>query len=80
MSYGERYKEKPPTTLLDHLRVILENSHNAYMLSYRCRGLQIVIEIQDNTTVAYFADDRNGQVPLDTSEPPFDRIRFFYRQ
>jgi hypothetical protein len=67
--------------LLDKLRVVLEHSHNAYTFSYRCRGLMINIERQpDNSIVAYYSDDRDGQVTLDTSQPPFDRIKFFYRQ
>lgn len=67
--------------LIEQVRIILENSHNSYTFSYRCRGQQIVIERQqDNTVVAYYNDDRDGQVTLDTTQPPFDRIRFFYRQ
>ena len=67
--------------LIDKLRLILEHSNNAYTFSYRCRGLMINIEKQpDNSIVAYYSDDRDGFITLDTSQPPFDRIRFFYRQ
>ena len=67
--------------LLDKLRVVLEHSHNAYTFRYRCRGLMINIEKQpDNSIVAYYSDDRDGQVTIDTTQRPFDRIKYFYRQ
>jgi hypothetical protein len=64
--------------LIDKLRLILEHSHNAYTFRYRCRGLMINIEKQpDNSIVAYYSDDRDGLITLDTSQPPFDRILRF---
>jgi hypothetical protein len=70
-----------PVPILDKLRVVLEHSHNAYTFSYRCKGLQIIIERQpDNSIAAYYSDDRDGRVTIETTQPPFDRIRFFYRQ
>jgi hypothetical protein len=66
---------------LERLQLILEHSHNAYTCRSRCRGLQIIIEKQpDNSSVAYYADDRDGRITIDTTQPPFDRIEFFYRQ
>ena len=83
MAYGERMKKGDDRTmsLLDRLQLILEQSHNEYTFCYRCRGLMINIEKQpDNSIVAYYSDERSGFVTLDTSQPPFDRIRFFHRQ
>ncbi len=82
MAYGNRLKKTGdrPMSLLDQLRVILEHSHNAYAFQFRCRGLQIVIEkMPDGSIVAYYADDRDGQVIIDTTQPPFDRISLFVR-
>ena len=70
-----------PVPILDQLRRILEHSHNGYTFGYRCRGLQIIIEKQpDKSILAYYSDDRDGQVTIDTTQPPFDRIKYFYRQ
>ena len=83
MAYGDRLKRSADRhlSLLDQLRLILENSHNAYTFRYRCKGQQIIIERQsDKSIVAYYADDRDGSITIDTTEPPFDRIKFFYRQ
>jgi hypothetical protein len=61
--------------LLDRLRLILDHSHNAYTFRYRCRGLHIIIEKQaDGQIMAYYDDDRDGRVTIDTSNPPFDKI------
>ena len=61
--------------LLDQLRLILEYSHNAYTFRYRCRGLHIIIEKQpDGQIITYYDDDRDGQLTIDTTKPPFDKI------
>jgi hypothetical protein len=83
MAYGERLKRDAdgPVSLLDQLRLILENSNNAYTFQYRCKGQQLIIEKQpDNSIIAYYADDRDGSITIDATEPPFDRIKFFYQQ
>ena len=80
MAYGERLKREAtgPVSLLDQLRLILENSNNAYTFQYRCKGQQIIIEKRtDSSIVAYYADDRDGSITIDPTEPPFDRIKFF---
>ncbi len=65
-------------SLLDNLQRILEHSHNGYAFRYHCEGLQIVLEIMpDNSLVAYYADNREGRITIDTSRPPFDRIMLF---
>ncbi len=82
MAYGTRLKRTDDrlALLLDQLRVILEHSHNAYTIQYRCKGLQIVIEkMLDGSIEAYYADDRDGQIVIDTTQPPFDRISLFVR-
>ena len=67
--------------LLDKLSVVPEHPHNAYTFRYRCRGLMINIEKQpDNSIVAYYSDDRDGSFTIDTRQPLFDRINYFYRQ
>jgi len=67
-----------PVPLLEHLRLILEHTHNRYTFEYRCNGLQIIIEKQpDNSIVAYYADDRDGRISIDTTQPPFDKILIF---
>ena len=64
--------------LIDKLRLILEHSDNGYTFRYRCKGLQIIIERQpDNSILAYYADDRDGSITIDTSQPPFDKILRF---
>ncbi len=66
--------------LLDKLRIILEHSHNAYTFRYRCNGLHIVIEKQlDGQIIASYSDDRSGSETIDTSIPPFDRIKYFLK-
>ena len=66
------------TPLLDQLRIILEHSYNGYTFRYRCKGLHIIIEREsDNSIVAYYSDDREGSISIDTSQPPFDRILRF---
>ena len=83
MAYGERLKRgaNRSISLLDHLRLILEHSNNSYTFQYRCKGLQIIIERQsDKSIVAYYADDRDGSIMIDTTQPPFDRIKFFHQQ
>jgi hypothetical protein len=83
MAYGERLKGNTdrPLSLIDQLRLILDHSNNAYTFRYRCKGQQIIIERQsDKSIVAYYADDRDGRITLDTTEPSFDRIKFFCRQ
>ncbi len=83
MAYGERLKGNTdrPLSLIDQLRLILENSNNAYTFQYRCKGKQIIIEKQpDNSIIAYYADDRDGSITIDPTERPFDRIKFFYQQ
>jgi hypothetical protein len=83
MPYGERLKRDADghVSLLDQLRLILENSNNAYTFQYRCKGKQIIIEQQpDNSIIAYYADDRDGSITIDPTERPFDRIKFFYQQ
>ena len=80
MAYGDRLKRgtDTPMSLIDHLCLILENSHNAYTFRYRCKGQQIIIERQhDNSIVAYHSDDRDGSVTIDTSQPPFDKTLKF---
>ena len=70
-----------PVPILDQLRHVLEHTHNAYTFRYRCRGLMINIEKQpDNSIVAYYSDDRDESYTVDTTQPPFDRINYFYRQ
>jgi hypothetical protein len=83
MAYGDRLKRDAdrPKSLLDHLRLILEHSNNAYTFQSRCKGQQIIIEKQpDNSIIAYYADDRDESITIDPTELPFDRIKFFYRQ
>ena len=83
MAYGERLKKAAAgsVSLLDQLRLILQNSNNAYTFQYRCKGQQIVIKRRsDKSIVAYYADDRDGRITIDTTQPPFDRIKFFYQQ
>lgn len=64
--------------LLDHLKLILEHSHNAYTFQYRCKGLQIVVEkMQDDSIEAYYADDRDGRVTVDVTQEPFDKLLRF---
>jgi hypothetical protein len=66
-----------PHALLEHLKVLLENSYNAYTFRYRCRLQQIVIErMPHNKTVAYLADDRSGRETIDITRPPFARIKY----
>ncbi len=65
--------------LLDQLRLILEHSHNAYTFRYRCKGLHIIIEkMPDKSIIAYYSDDRDGCITIDTTQQPFDRILRFY--
>jgi hypothetical protein len=67
-----------PVPLIEQLRLILEHSHNGYTFRYRCKGLQIVIERQpDRSIIAYYSDDRDVQVTMDTTQPPFDKILRF---
>ena len=83
MAYGERLKKDVtgPGSLLDQLRLILEHSSNAYTFQYRCKGKQIIIDRQpDKGIFAYYADDRDGSITIDTTQPPFDRIKFFFKQ
>ena len=83
MAYGDRLKKGAdcPMSLLDQLQLLLENSHNAYTFRYRCKGQQIIIERQsDKSIVAYYADDRDGSITIDTTQQPFDRIKLFYQQ
>jgi hypothetical protein len=61
--------------LLEQLELILEYSHNGYTFRYRCKGLQIIIEKQpDESILAYYFDDRDGSIIIDTTQPPFDKI------
>ena len=70
-----------PVPILDQLRHVLEHSHNAYTFRYRCRGVMINIgKKPDNSIVAYYSDDRYGSDTVDTKQPAFDRISYFYRQ
>ena len=64
--------------LLEQLSLILEHSHNSYTFRYRCKGKQIIIErLSDNSIVAYYADDRDGQITIDTRQAPFDKLLRF---
>ena len=66
--------------LIDELRVILENTYNAYMFEVRCRQHKIIVEkLSDGTILAYRADDRDDRVQIDTSQQPFDKIMRFGR-
>jgi hypothetical protein len=64
--------------LLDQLKLILENSPNGYTFRYRRNGLHIIIERQsDKSIIAYYNDDRDGSIAIDTSQSPFDKILRF---
>jgi hypothetical protein len=80
MAQGERLKRGTdfPMTLLDHLRLILENSHNAYAFRYRCKGLKIIIEkMSDGSIAASYFDDRDVHVTIDVTQAPFDKLLRF---
>jgi hypothetical protein len=65
--------------LLEQLRLILEHSHNTYTFRYLCKGKQIIIErLSDNSIIAYYADDRDGCITIDTKQVPFDKLLRFY--
>ena len=80
MAYGDRLKRAADSrmSLSDRLRLILENSHNAYTFRYRCKGQDILIErMPDGSIVASYSDGRDGRIIIDVTEAPFDRlIRF----
>jgi hypothetical protein len=80
MAYGERLKSGTdcPMSLSDHLRLILEHSHNAYTFRYRCKGLKIIIEkMPDGSIVTSYSDDRDVQVIIDVTQAPFDKLLRF---
>jgi len=65
-------------TILEKLRLILENTHNGFTFQQQCRRHKIIIEkLQDDTVMAHYADDRDETMPLDTTIPPFDKILRF---
>jgi len=69
------FKDK---SLLEKIRIIIDNSHNGYTFRYRCKGQHIIIEkLPDGLVVAYYDDDRDGQIEIDLDEPPFDRLKYF---
>jgi hypothetical protein len=62
-------------TILENLRLILENTHNAYMFQVHCKHYQIIIEkLPDNSIMAYRADDRDDKSEIDTTIEPFKKI------
>ena len=64
--------------ILENLRLILENTHNGFTFQQRCRSQKIIIQkLPDDTILAYYGDDRDEQIPLDTTIPPFDKILRF---
>jgi hypothetical protein len=64
--------------IVDHLRRILEHTHNRYTFDYRCKGLKIIIEkMPEISIMAYYSDDRDGSITTDTAQPPFDQILRF---
>ena len=83
MAYGDRLKKGADSrlTLLDKLKLILEQSHNSFTFRGRCKTFSILIEKKpDGSIVASYSDDRDGSITIDLAEPPFDRIRFFCQQ
>jgi hypothetical protein len=77
MAYGDRLKRGAECrmSLLDHLQLILEHSHNAYTFRYRCKGLNIIIEkMPDGSIVASYSDDRDQRVTIDVTQAPFDKL------
>jgi hypothetical protein len=61
--------------ILEHLRLILEHSHNAYMFQVQCNHYKIIIQkLPDNSIMAYRADDRDDNSEIDTTLPLFNKI------
>jgi hypothetical protein len=80
MAYGDRLKRGAdcPMSLLDHLQLILEHSHNAYTFQYRCKKLAIIIgKMPNGGIVASYSDDRDDHITLDVTKAPFDKLLRF---
>gem|GEM_PF-4551209 len=54
-----------PMPLLDHLRLILENSHNTNTFRYRCEGFMIITETMlDSRIVASYSDAHDADITI----------------
>jgi hypothetical protein len=77
MTHGDGLKRGADRnmSLLDHLKLMLEHSHNAYTFRYQCKGLNIIIEkILDGSIVASYSNDQDGHVTIDVTQAPFDKL------
>jgi uncharacterized protein YjhX (UPF0386 family) len=80
MAYGDRLKKGANyrMSMIDHLRLILESSHNAYTFRYRCKGQGILIEkMLDGSIIASYSDGRDGHITIDVTQAPFDKLLRF---
>lgn len=80
MAYVARLKRGADChmSMIDHLRLILENSHNEYTFRYRCKGQHILIEkMPDGSIIASYSDGRDGHMTIDVTQAPFDKVLRF---
>lgn len=80
MAYGDRLIRDADChmSISDNLRLILENSHNAYTFRYRCKGQGILIEkMPDGSIIASYSDGRDGHMTIDVTQAPFDKLLKF---